>query len=100
MDGALRGDDNKMEKKDLKKISAREGIPQAMVEKDYALSVALAQIASSTLSDKLVFKGGTSIRKIYFEKARFSEDLDFNVKSGINKQSILSEFRKTFSNIE
>ena len=64
--------------RELKGIAARNGVPQAVVEKDLVLSVALKAISESELSGRAVFKGGTAIRKIYFEDARFSEDLDFN----------------------
>ncbi len=63
---------------ELKRTALKEGVPQAIVEKDYALSVALKAIAGSQAAPRLVFKGGTAIRKIYFENARFSEDIDFN----------------------
>ncbi len=89
-----------LEKKDVQKISAREGVPQAMVEKDYALSVALIKIALSPLSQKLIFKGGTAIRKIYFKNARFSEDLDFSLKITATKSSLVSLFQKTFRETE
>ena len=64
---------------ELKKIAAKEGVPQAVVEKDFALSVALKAIAESELATHVVFKGGTALRKVYFKEARFSEDLDFDV---------------------
>lgn len=65
--------------KELKRLAGREGVPQAVVEKDYALSVVLKAIAGSELANGVVFKGGTAIRKAYFREARFSEDLDFSV---------------------
>jgi predicted nucleotidyltransferase component of viral defense system len=64
---------------ELKKASVREGVPQAIVEKDLALSAALNVISESHLTKHLVFKGGTAIKKVYFKEARFSEDLDFSV---------------------
>lgn len=66
-----------MELSELKKLAAREGVPQAVIEKDLALSVALAMISPSKLAEHIVFKGGTAIKKAYFKEARFSEDLDF-----------------------
>lgn len=63
---------------ELKRIAATEGVPQAIVEKDLALSVALKAIAESKMAKRVIFKGGTAIRKAYFKEARFSEDLDFN----------------------
>src|SRR3989338_1517373 len=62
---------------ELKRMAAREGVPQAIVEKDYALSVALKVLAGSELAQRCVFKGGTAIRKPYLKGARNSEDLAF-----------------------
>lgn len=63
---------------ELKRIAVKWGVPQAVVEKDLVLSVALKAISESELAKHVVFKGGTAIRKVYFREARFSEDLDFN----------------------
>lgn len=52
------------------------GKPQSVLEKDYALSYLLAGIAAvSALRESLVFKGGTSLRKVYFPGYRSSEGL-------------------------
>lgn len=60
--------------------SARWGIQQQVIEKDYALGWLLAGIAQhSDLKDYWIFKGGTCLRKCYYETFRFSEDLDFTV---------------------
>ncbi|MBI5046809.1 nucleotidyl transferase AbiEii/AbiGii toxin family protein, partial [Candidatus Micrarchaeota archaeon] len=88
-----------MEITDLKKISAREGIPQAVVEKDYVLSVVLNEISKLKLRENIVFKGGTAIKKIYFHEARFSEDLDFTVL-GVTKTEILKELKNGFQDKE
>ncbi|WP_419950529.1 nucleotidyl transferase AbiEii/AbiGii toxin family protein [Candidatus Palauibacter sp.] len=48
------------------------------MELDYALGWALRGIADHEyLAGRLVFKGGTCLRKCYFPDYRFSEDLDF-----------------------
>lgn len=50
-------------------------VPQHVIEKDYALSYILAGIAQQPeLSNSLIFKGGTALKKIYFGDYRFSED--------------------------
>jgi uncharacterized protein len=57
----------------------RTGVLQPIVEKDYALGHTLAAIAlHPVLAETLVFKGGTALKKLYFEAYRFSEDLDFS----------------------
>lgn len=50
--------------------------PQPVLEKGYALSYLLVGIAAvSALRESLVFKGGISLRKVYFPGYRFSEGL-------------------------
>ncbi len=52
-----------------------------VVEKDYALGWLLAGISNHReLSDTWVFKGGTCLKKCFFETYRFSEDLDFTLR--------------------
>jgi predicted nucleotidyltransferase component of viral defense system len=54
-----------------------------VIEKDYVLGWLLAGIANhARLSQTWVFKGGTCLRKCYYETYRFSEDLDFTVVDG------------------
>lgn len=54
-----------------------------VIEKDYALGWMLAAIAAAPeLSETWVFKGGTCLRKCFYETYRFSEDLDFTVIEG------------------
>jgi predicted nucleotidyltransferase component of viral defense system len=51
-----------------------------VVEKDYVLGWLLAGIdAHEALTDNWIFKGGTCLKKCYFETYRFSEDLDFTL---------------------
>src|SRR5271157_1289954 len=84
---------------DMKRRAAKEGVPQAIVEKDYALSVALNAIAESELAGQLVFKGGTALKKVYFSQARYSEDLDFTALK-LSRERILDHLRMTLENKE
>lgn len=52
-----------------------------VIEKDWALGWVLAGIAAHPQLATWVFKGGTCLRKSYYETYRFSEDLDFTVVS-------------------
>ena len=62
----------------LQEARRRLGIPWEVLELDYVLSWVLAGISQTpALRDTLAFKGGTALRKCYFEDYRFSEDLDF-----------------------
>jgi predicted nucleotidyltransferase component of viral defense system len=52
------------------------------VEKDYVLSWVLYGISQNSKLSEWYFKGGTCLKKCYFETYRFSEDLDFTVPQG------------------
>ncbi len=52
-----------------------------IIEKDYVLNWVLAGICNqNNLRDTWIFKGGTCLKKCFFENYRFSEDLDFTIK--------------------
>ena len=56
------------------------GLLPHVVEKDYVLGWVLAGIYRQTaLAESWIFKGGTCLKKCYFETYRFSEDLDFTL---------------------
>ena len=60
---------------------AREmGLDPNVIEKDYVLGWLLAGITNHPLiAPDWVFKGGTCLKKCYFETYCFSEDLDFTI---------------------
>jgi len=66
-----------MDEQSLRKLADRYGIPLGTLEKDYALTNLLSAIAGFPKLDRMVFKGGTALKKTHFEDFRFSEDLDF-----------------------
>ena len=66
-----------MDELPLRRLAGKHHISLGVLEKDYALTNLLSIIANFPKVDKMVFKGGTALKKIYFENFRFSEDLDF-----------------------
>lgn len=67
----------------IQRAAAGQGVPEEIIEKDYLIELLLYYLAQDkTLKDKLIFRGGTALKKIYFPDYRFSEDLDFIVRSG------------------
>jgi len=78
------------------------GVRDQQIEKDYILSWILKGIAQhEQLSKVIVFKGGTVLKKIYFEDYRFSEDLDFTlINNEISNEQIFEWFRETFDYIK
>ncbi len=69
-----------------------------IVEKDYVLGWLLAGISSHPdLKSRWIFKGGTCLKKCFFETYRFSEDLDFTL---VDLKHLTQEFLiKTFVKI-
>lgn len=57
----------------------KQGLSKQSVEKDLWVSTLLEIIFSLSFADKLVFKGGTSLSKVWGLIDRFSEDIDLAV---------------------
>ena len=58
----------------------RLGVNPVAIVQDYAVTLVLYYLYRNGIVRDFVFKGGTSIKKIYFPDARFSVDLDFDSK--------------------
>ena len=70
-----------IDKREILAIAAQTSLGPQVVEKDYVLGWMLAGIyAHVELADSWVFKGGTCLKKCFFETYRFSEDLDFTLR--------------------
>jgi hypothetical protein len=60
--------------------AARKNLPEAIVEKDFWVCWMLEQVFSlEPMKDWLLFKGGTSLSKVFHAIGRFSEDIDLAV---------------------
>lgn len=65
-------------KREIEKIAEQKKVAKATIDKDWVLGHFIDAIFSiPECRQKLVFKGGTCLKKCYFEDYRFSEDLDF-----------------------
>ncbi len=70
-------------KRELEGLRAEWAIDLDVIGKDYVLGWLLTGIAQhADLTSTWIFKGGTSLRKCYYETFRFSEDLNFTVIGG------------------
>jgi predicted nucleotidyltransferase component of viral defense system len=70
-----------IDKREILEAASTFRLPPNVVEKDYVLGWLLVGInAHDDLSESWVFKGGTCLKKCYFETYRFSEHLDFTLK--------------------
>ena len=70
-------------KEDIRARAGEWQLRMEVVEKDYVLGWLLAGIAAHPeTSSQWIFKGGTCLKKCFFETYRFSEDLDFSLLPG------------------
>jgi len=66
-------------KADILDLAKLQELQPTTVEKDYVLGWLLYAIAQHPRLSHWVFKGGTCLKKCFFETYRFSEDLDFTI---------------------
>jgi predicted nucleotidyltransferase component of viral defense system len=68
-------------KAEILRLATESSLQPHVIEKDYVLGWLLAGIHQHPiLNTSWVFKGGTCLKKCYFETYRFSEDLDFTLQ--------------------
>lgn len=91
-----------IEPKEIHKIASANRVNDRQIEKDYVLSWVLFAISKNKILNKAsMFKGGTVLKKAYFEDYRFSEDLDFTlVDESITNEEIKAEFNDLFDFIK
>lgn len=85
-------------KQEVLELARKQNIAPGIIEKDYVLGWVLAGINHHpNLSQKWIFKGGTALKKCFFQEYRFSEDLDFTI---LDQAHINQDFlNKTFIEI-
>lgn len=87
-------------KQEVMDFSREFGLEAKTVEKDYVLGWLLAGIANNPeLINKWMFKGGTCLKKCYFETYRFSEDLDYTLidEKHIDEKFLVETFKQIAS---
>jgi predicted nucleotidyltransferase component of viral defense system len=70
-------------RRELDELRGEWSLNIGVIEKDYVLGWLLAGIAQHhALAATWIFKGGTCLRKCYYETFGFSEDLYFTIDGG------------------
>ena len=70
-----------IDRREILDIASQTSLNPHVIEKDYVLGWILAGIyAHEELAERWIFKGGTCLKKCFFETYRFSEDLDFTLR--------------------
>lgn len=87
---------------EIQQIAREAGVRDQQIEKDYILSWILQGMAQhGQLKGCLVFKGGTVLKKTYFDDYRFSEDLDFTLTDEhISKEKIFEWFDEVYAYVK
>ena len=87
----------------FEQTAAKIKLPVAAIEKDFWVTEILSILFSLPYAGKMVFKGGTSLSKVWGIIRRFSEDIDiaidpsmFGIEGDVTKKQ-LKKLRKTSS---
>ncbi|MDR2584728.1 MAG: nucleotidyl transferase AbiEii/AbiGii toxin family protein [Prevotellaceae bacterium] len=91
-----------IEQKEINRIASQNRVSDRQIEKDYVISWLLFAISKNErLYNALVFKGGTVLKKAYFEDYRFSEDLDFTLfDNTVSNEFVFLSFNNLFEYIK
>lgn len=69
-----------IDKFEVLQLAKKLGLQNSTIEKDYVLGWVLMSIQNNPKTkDSWLFKGGTCLKKCFFDEYRFSEDLDFTL---------------------
>lgn len=86
-----------IDRAELIELAGELSLRPEVVEKDYVLGWMLAGISrDEELGKSWVFKGGTCLKKCFFETYRFSEDLDFTVTDAahLDREFLIARFKQ------
>lgn len=76
---------------EIRRLAGTWSTDPTIVERDYILSWTLSALYDQpALAERLVFKGGTALRKCYFSDYRFSVDLDFTLHEPLSSGELES----------
>lgn len=86
----------------IRAASDHFGMREEFVEKDYWVTCVLKKLSESEFKDQVVFKGGTSLSKVYNLIERFSEDVDLAIlktgkESGGQIKTLIRKIEKTIT---
>jgi len=88
-----------IDKLEVLQLAKKLGLQNSTIEKDYVLGWVLMGIQNNPKTkESWIFKGGTCLKKCFFDEYRFSEDLDFTlVDASQMNEAFLMGILKTLS---
>lgn len=79
----------------LRQAADQKVINEAIIEKDYWVTVVLHELQNSEFANKFIFKGGTSLSKGWNLIDRFSDDIDLLLTTpGLGEKAQASQLKK------
>src|SRR5271156_3138227 len=90
---------SKLSNRLLKEQGGRR-IPENILERDYCIAWFLIGLSRASLRNKLVFKGGTALRRCHFPGYRFSEDLDFTLLQSLSFEELKQELEAVYEEVK
>jgi predicted nucleotidyltransferase component of viral defense system len=72
---------------EIRQVAEEAGLLATTIEKDYVLGWVLFGIGEHPDLNQWIFKGGTCLKKCYFDTYRFSEDLDFTLPPNVKYEA-------------
>ncbi len=72
----------------LQQASAHYLLPPQAIEKDLWVTTMLQLVFTLPFSDCLIFKGGTSLSKVWHLVDRFSEDIDLSIDRTLSREQL------------
>lgn len=85
----------------IDEAAARRGLSPVILEKDFWVCWLLGILFQSSFRDAVVFKGGTSLSKVFGVLNRFSEDIDLSLSPeflGLDEPDSTTELSKSQAN--
>lgn len=74
-------------------------IPESVLERDYCIAWFLIGLSKASFRQKLLFKGGTALKRCYFADYRFSEDLDFTLVETVSFEELKTELDSVYAEV-
>ncbi|MBX9586646.1 MAG: nucleotidyl transferase AbiEii/AbiGii toxin family protein [Gammaproteobacteria bacterium] len=84
----------------LLKENGDRRIPEDVLERDYCIAWLLVGLSRVPLKNKIIFKGGTALRRCHFSEYRFSEDLDFTLLQPLSFDEINKELELIYKEVK
>lgn len=75
-------------------------IPDLVLERDYCIAWFLVGLSRTPLREKLIFKGGTALKRCHYAEYRFSEDMDFTLAAELTFDVLKAELERVHDKIK